>query len=61
MGGMRRITFELVGLCALLVAADCLVAATGETPVAAAEYDLVVAGGTLEGVRHAVREAAAGR
>ena len=61
MGGMRRITFELVGLCTLLVTADCLVAATCETPVAAAEYDIVVAGGTLEGVRHAVREATAGR
>ena len=61
MNDMKRILFGWMGLCAAFAAADCPAAATGETSVAPVTYDLVIAGGTLEGVRHAVREAAAGR
>ena len=50
-----------MGLCAAFAAADCQAVTMGGTPVVPVEYDLVIAGGTLEGVRHAVREASAGR
>ena len=51
-----------IGTCAVLgVAMMTMTCPVGATSVAPVTYDLVIAGGTLEGVRHAVREAAAGR
>ena len=47
MNGMKRIVFGWMGLCVAL-AADCQAVAMGETPVAPVEYDLVIAGGTVE-------------